>query len=58
MFLAAAIAHYIALKVEYRHPDIAPYERFFHEMAPQKNPKKKARRPFEEVQENLHTEAV
>ena len=34
MFLGAAMAHYIATKVEYRHPKIAEYERFFHERAP------------------------
>ena len=51
MFLAAAMAHYIAFKIEYRHPQIAPYERYVHEMAPALNPKKKKaeKLPFEEV---------
>ncbi len=59
MFLAAAMAHYIALKVEYRHPQIALYEQQFYENAPQKNlKKKKLKRPFAEVQEEVHSQAV
>ena len=33
-FLAAAIAHYIASKVEYRKPEIQNYEQYVHEKAP------------------------
>ena len=35
MFLGAAMAHFIAAKVEYKHPNMVLYERFFHERAPQ-----------------------
>ena len=34
MMLAAALTHYIAAKIEYRHPKIVFYEQYFHEKAP------------------------
>ena len=60
MFLAAAMAHYIAFKIVYRHPAIAPYERYVHEQAPSLNPKKKKaeKLPFEEVMNEIHSQAV
>ena len=33
-YMAAAIAHYIASKIEYRKPEIQAYENYFHLRAP------------------------
>ena len=59
MFLAAAMAHYIAFKTEYRHPCIGDYETYVHMMAPSLNPKNtKPKLSFEEVFESIHSQAV
>ena len=60
MFLAAAMAHYIAFKIEYRHPWIVDYESYVHMMAPSLCPKKttKPKLLFEEVADGIHSQAV
>ena len=56
MFLAAAMAHYIAFKIEYRHPRLADYETYVHMMAPSLNAKNtKPKLTFEEVYESIHS---
>ena len=53
MYLAAALAHYIAAKMEYRHPRVATYEQYVFENAPERKPKGKkqfkVKAPFSEV---------
>ena len=56
MYLACAMAHMIAAKVEYKHPRIDYYERFVHERAPQPKLAKgklTARKSFDEASYSL-----
>ena len=59
MFLAAAMAHYIAFKILYKHPLLMDYETYVHMMAPSLNPKNtKPKLTFDEVYDSIHSQAV
>jgi hypothetical protein len=61
MYMACGMSHFIAAKVEYKHPSTEFYEKFAHEQQPASKPVKgKTNKvvPFEEVKEALHKEAM
>jgi len=61
MYMGCAMSHFIAAKIEYKHPSTEFYEKFVHEYQPvAKAVKGKTNKvvPFEEVKEALHKEAM
>ena len=62
MYLACAMSHMIAAKIEYRHPRIENYAKFAHEKVPEpkaiKGKKSAMRKPFDEVKAALLEESM
>ncbi len=61
MYVACGMSHFIAAKVEYKHPSTEFYEKFAHEQQPAAKPVKgKSNKviPFEEVKSSIHKESM
>ena len=61
MYMACGMSHFIAAKVDYKHPSTEFYEKFVHEQQPTAKPTKGKTikiLSFEEVKEALHKEAM